>query len=55
MSTHFLATPLGKILSVNQLNLSSSDISFEVESKNIIIVTLEEIPQELHKAFEAHR
>jgi hypothetical protein len=51
---HTLATPLGKILSVNQPNLSSSDMSFEIDSKNVIMVTLEEISEEQRKAFKAH-
>jgi hypothetical protein len=55
VSTYFLATPLGKILSDNKLNLSSSDLSFEIDPKNIIMVTLEEILEEQRKAFEAHR
>jgi hypothetical protein len=55
MSTYFLVTPLEKILSDNQPNLSSSDISFEIDPKNVIMVTLEEIPEEQRKAFEAHR
>jgi hypothetical protein len=55
VSTHFLATPLGKILSVNQPNISSSDMSFEIDLKNAIMVTLEEIPKEQRKVFEAHR
>jgi hypothetical protein len=55
VSTHFLATPLGKILSVNQPNISSSDMSFEIDLKNVIMVTLEEIPEEQRKVFEAHR
>jgi hypothetical protein len=55
VSTHFLATPLGRILSVNQLNLSSSDISSEIDLKNVIMMTLEEVPKEQCKAFEAHR
>jgi hypothetical protein len=55
VSTYFLATPLGKILSDNQLNLSSSDMSYKVDLKNVIMVTLEEIPEEQHKAFKAHR
>jgi hypothetical protein len=55
VSTHFLVTPLRKILLANQLNLSSSDMSFEADPKNVIMVTLEEIPEEQSKAFEAHR
>jgi hypothetical protein len=55
VSTHFLVTPLGKIVSVNQPNLSSSDMTFEIDPKNIIMVTLEEIPEEQCKALEAHR
>jgi hypothetical protein len=55
VSTHFLATPLGKILSVNQPNISSSDMSFEIDLKNVIMVTLEEIPEEQRKVFEAHQ
>jgi hypothetical protein len=55
VSTHFLATPLGKILSVNQPNISSSDMSLEIDLKNVIMVTLEEIPEEQRKVFEAHR
>jgi hypothetical protein len=53
VSTHFLATPLEKILSTNQPNLSSSVMSFEVDLKNVIMVTLEKIPEEQRKAFEA--
>jgi hypothetical protein len=53
--THFLVTPLGKIVSINQLNLSSSAMSTEIDSKNVIMVTLEEIPEQQCKAFEAHR
>jgi hypothetical protein len=48
-------TLLGKILSTNQLNLSSSVMSFEVNPKDVIMVTLEEIPKEQRKAFEVHR
>jgi hypothetical protein len=55
MSTYFLVTPLEKILSDNQPNLSSSDISFEIDPKNVVMVTLEEIPEEQRKAFDAHR
>jgi hypothetical protein len=55
VSTHFLTTPLGRILSVNQLNLSSSDISSNIDPKNVIMVTLDEISEEQRKAFEAHR
>jgi hypothetical protein len=55
VSTNFLATPLEKILSVNQLNLSSSDMSSDIDPKNVIMVTLEEIKEEQCKAFEAHR
>jgi hypothetical protein len=55
VSTYFLATPLGKILSDNQPNLSSPDMSYEIDPKNIILVTLEEIPEEQHKAFKVHR
>jgi hypothetical protein len=54
MSTHFLATPLGKILLVNQPNLSSSDMSSEIDPKNVIMVTLEEISEEQCKAFGVH-
>jgi hypothetical protein len=55
VSTHFLVTSLGKILSVNQPNLSSSDMSFEIDSKNVIMMTLEEIPEEQGKVFEVHQ
>jgi hypothetical protein len=48
-------TLLGKIVSVNQLNLSSSAMSTEIDPKNVIMVTLEEIPEQQCKAFEAHR
>jgi hypothetical protein len=48
-------TPLGKILSGIQLNLSSSDMPFEIDSNNVIMVTLKEIPEEQRKTFEAHR
>jgi hypothetical protein len=54
VSTHFLA-PLGKILPVNQSNLSFSVMSFEVDLKNVIMVTLEEIPEEQCKTFKTHR
>jgi hypothetical protein len=53
--THFLVTLLGKILWVNQPNLSSSDMASEIDPKNVIMVTLEEIPEEQRKAFKAHR
>jgi hypothetical protein len=55
VSIHFLATPLGKILLVNQPNLSTSDMSSKIDPKNVIMVTLEEIPEERHKVFKAHR
>jgi hypothetical protein len=55
VSTYFLATPLGKIVWVNQPNLSSSAMSIEIDLKNAIMVTLEEIPEEQRKVFEAHR
>jgi hypothetical protein len=55
VSTHFLTTPLGRILSVNQPNLSSSDISSNIDPKNVIMVTLDEISEDQRKAFEAHR
>jgi hypothetical protein len=55
VSTHFLATLLGKILLVNQPNLSSSNMSSEIYPKNINVVTLEEIPEERHKVFEVHQ
>jgi hypothetical protein len=42
------------ILSANQPNQSSSDMSFEVDPKNVIMVTLEEIPEEQRKVFESH-
>jgi hypothetical protein len=48
-------TPLGRILSVNQPNLSSSDMSSEIDPKNIIMVTMEEILEKERKAFEVHR
>jgi hypothetical protein len=41
-------TQVGKILLVNQLNLSSSDMSSEIDPKNVMMVTLEEIPEEQH-------
>jgi hypothetical protein len=53
--THFLATLLGKILLVNRPNLSSSDMSFRIDPKNIIMETLEDIPEEQRKAFEAYQ
>jgi hypothetical protein len=55
MSTHFLATPLGKILSVNPSNQSSSDMPSEIDPKNVIMVTLEEILEEKCKAFKAYQ
>jgi hypothetical protein len=55
VSTYFLVTPPGKILLVNQLNLSSSYKSSKIDLKNVIMVTLEEIPEEQRKAFEVHR
>jgi hypothetical protein len=55
VSTHFLATPLGKILSVNQLNISSLDMPSEIDPKNVIRMTLEEILEERRNAFEAHQ
>jgi hypothetical protein len=55
VSIHILATSLGKILSVNQPILSSLDMSFEIDPKNVIMVTLEEILEEQCKVFEAHR
>jgi hypothetical protein len=48
-------TPLGRILLVNQPNLSSSYMFSEIDPKNIILVTLEEILEEQRKAFEVHR
>jgi hypothetical protein len=30
-------------------------MSFEIDPKNVIMVTLEEVPEEQRKAFEAHR
>jgi hypothetical protein len=54
VSAYFLATPLERILLVNQLNLSSLDMSSKIDPKNIIMVTLEEILEEHRKAFEAH-
>jgi hypothetical protein len=48
-------TPLGRILSVNQPNLSSSDMSSEIDPKNIIMVTMEEILEKERKAFKVHR
>jgi hypothetical protein len=47
-------TPLGRILSVNQPNLSSLDMSSDIDPKNVIVVTLEEILEEQRMAFEAH-
>jgi hypothetical protein len=38
-----------------QSNLSSSDMCSEIDPKNVIMVTLEEILEEQHKTFEAHR
>jgi hypothetical protein len=55
VSTYFVATPLGRILLVNQPNLSSSDMSSEIDPKNVIMVTLDEISKEQRKAFETHR
>jgi hypothetical protein len=55
VSTFFLATLLGKILSDNQSNLSSLDMSSEIDTKNVIMMTLEEILEEQRKAFEAHQ
>jgi hypothetical protein len=55
VSTYFLATPLGKIFSDSQSNLSSSDMSSEIDPKNVIMVTLEDIPEEQRKAVEVHR
>jgi hypothetical protein len=55
VSTHFLATSLEKILSVNLPNLFSSDMSSEIDPNNVIMVTLEEIPEEQCKAFEVHQ
>jgi hypothetical protein len=52
VSTYFLAIPLGKILSDNQPNLSYSDMSFEIDPKNVIMVTLEEIPEQQRKTFK---
>jgi hypothetical protein len=46
VSIYFLVTLLGRILSVNQPNLSSSGMSFKIDLKIIIMVTLEEIPEE---------
>jgi hypothetical protein len=54
VSTYFLATPLGKIILVNQLNLSSLNMSSEIDPKNNIMLTLDEIPEEQRKAFEVH-
>jgi hypothetical protein len=47
-------TPLGKIVLDNQPNLSSSAMSTDIDLKNVIMVTLEENPEEQRKAFEAH-
>jgi hypothetical protein len=55
VSTHFLATPLARILSINQPNLSSLDMSSKIDPKNVIMMTLEEVPEEQRKAFEAHQ
>jgi hypothetical protein len=55
VSTYFFATPLGKIVSVNQSNISSSNMSFKVDPKNVIMETLEEILEEQRKAFEVNR
>jgi hypothetical protein len=38
-----------------QSNLSFSDMCSEIDPKNVIMVTLEEILEEQHKTFEAHR
>jgi predicted HTH transcriptional regulator len=54
VSTYFLATPLGKIILVNQLNLSSLNMSSEIDPKKNIMLTLDEIPEEQRKAFEVH-
>jgi hypothetical protein len=48
-------TPLEKILSDNQPNLYSSDMSSKIDLKNVIMVTLEQISEEQRMAFEAHR
>jgi hypothetical protein len=48
-------TPLGRIVSVNQPNLSSLAMSTKIDLKNIIMVTLEEIPEEQRKVFKVHR
>jgi hypothetical protein len=40
---------VGKIIWVNQLNLSSSDMSSEIDPKNVIMVTSEEILKEQRK------
>jgi predicted transcriptional regulator len=55
VSTYFLVTPLGKIVSVNQSNLSSSNMTSKIDPKNIIMVTLEKILEEQRRAFEAHQ
>jgi hypothetical protein len=55
VSTHFLATLLERILLVNQPNISSSDMSFEIDLKNVIMMALEEISEEQRKAFDARR
>jgi hypothetical protein len=43
------------VVSVNQPNLSSSDMTFGIDPKNVIMMTLEEILEEQRKAFEVHQ
>jgi predicted Holliday junction resolvase-like endonuclease len=40
---------------VNQPNLTFSNMSSDIDPKNVIMVTLEEISEEQCKAFEAHQ
>jgi hypothetical protein len=51
VSTHFLATLVGKIFLVNQPNMSCSYMSSKIDLKNIIMVTLELILGDQYKAF----
>jgi hypothetical protein len=55
VSTHFLVTPLEKIVQANlNMNQSSSTISPKIHSKDITMTTLEKVPEDASKAFEEH-
>jgi hypothetical protein len=49
-------TSLRKVLqATSQLDQSSPPVSSEIHPKNIIMVTLEEVPEDTRKVFASHR